>query len=59
VGDGRSAELLVDGDVTAPRSQGGLDGVSDGVYTTLEGATSLFVEIELLRHVYPLLKSDW
>ena len=59
VGDGRSAELLVDGDVAAAGSQGGLDGVSDGIYTTLEGATSLFVEIKLLRHVFPLLKSDW
>jgi hypothetical protein len=49
VGDGRGAELLVEGDVAALRAEGGLDGVGQRVDADLERATRLLVELDNLR----------
>src|SRR4051812_29795133 len=48
VGDGRSAELLVEHDVAAARAERDLDGVRDGVDTLLERLAGLDVVLQFL-----------
>jgi hypothetical protein len=50
VGDGRRAELLVEGDVAALRAEGGLDGIGEHVDAFLEGTARRLVELQNLRH---------
>src|SRR3954466_9047037 len=51
VGDGRRAPLLLEDDVAAPRAEGHLDGVGEGVHAPLEAAARLFLEGDHLGHV--------
>src|SRR4051794_3077969 len=48
IGDGGSAELLVEDDVAALRAKGYLDRVGDRVYAGLEGGARLLVVLQLL-----------
>ena len=50
VGDGRRAELLVEGDVAALRAERGLDGVGEGIDALFQGLTGFGVELENLGH---------
>ncbi len=55
VGDGRRAELLVDGDVAALGAEGGGYGRGDRVDAAFQLAASVFREYDLLRRHFILI----
>ena len=59
VGDGRGAELLVEGDVAALRAERGLDRVGEGVDALLQRRARCLVELNDFGHVFLLEASIW
>ena len=50
LGDGRGAELLVEDDVAAGRSEGGLDGAGEFLDAAQQGLAGGFIELQLFSH---------
>jgi len=57
MGNGRSAEFLIERDITTLGSKGGCNGIGDFIDTSLKFTTCFFTENELLCHVF--LSSDF